>query len=69
MSEHPNPEPTQPGDAAGLGADQATAAPGRPTPPEQRPSDEATADIEERRETPRASERDAGRPPSDAPSY
>ena len=33
------------------------------------PSTAATADIEERQDTQRAAEREAGRPPKDAPAY
>lgn len=69
MTEQHTPEATQPGDAGGLGADQPTGAPAKATPPERRPSDEATADIEERQGGARAQDREAGRPPSDAPSY
>ena len=64
-----NPDLEQPGDAAGRGADQATGDPGQATPREQRPSEEATADIEERQERAHRNERGAGRPPSDAPPY
>jgi hypothetical protein len=35
----------------------------------RRPSEEATADIEERQDSARAKTREAGRPPSDAPAY
>jgi hypothetical protein len=35
----------------------------------ERPSDAATADVEERQDSHRASEREKGRPPADAPSY
>jgi hypothetical protein len=53
MSEQREPDPAPANDDAG----------------HRRPSEDATADIEERQDTERAREREDGRPPSDAPAY
>lgn len=62
MTEHPHPEQLPSGDPA------SEPEAGLATPREMRPSEEVTADIEERQDPQRAKEREAGRPPSDAPA-
>jgi hypothetical protein len=63
MTASPRPDPSAENDPA------ARDRPDVPTPEHRRPSEEATADIEERQETERAEERKAGRPPAEAPPY
>jgi hypothetical protein len=53
MTEQPESDPPAANDEAG----------------HRRPSEDATADIEERQDTERAREREDGRPPADAPAY
>jgi hypothetical protein len=71
MTEHPEPEASPPDDPAPV-ADTPPAAErraGQAVGAHEQPSEDATADIEERQDTQRAEERKKGRPPADAPSY
>jgi hypothetical protein len=71
MTEDPKPEATPPGDPAPVPDTPPAAEPeaGRTVGAREQPSEDATADIEERQDTQRAEERKNGRPPADAPSY
>lgn len=70
MTEDRKPEASPPGDPAPVPDAPLAADPERPADGvHDRPSEAATADIEERQDTQRAKERKKGRPPADAPSY